>query len=114
MSTKTVLFLCSDNYYRSRFAEILFNHLTNQSQTPWTAHSRGLRLHSSNQGAISIYAVEGLCTLGIHVAADIRFPIVAEEADFIAANKIIALKESEHQSNISGTRVIGRTSVGFS
>ena len=40
--SKTVLFLCTGNYYRSRFAEILFNHLAGQSKLAWRADSRGL------------------------------------------------------------------------
>jgi len=97
MSTKTVLFLCSGNYYRSRFAEVLFNHLADQSQVPWLAQSRGLRINSSNEGEISIHAVEALNSRGIRIAENIRFPIVAEEQDFEMANRIIALKEAEHR-----------------
>ena len=37
----TVLFLCSGNYYRSRFAEIFFNWLAPQQGLNWRAESRG-------------------------------------------------------------------------
>jgi protein-tyrosine-phosphatase len=33
-SEKTVLFLCNGNYYRSRFAEILFNGVTTLIDLP--------------------------------------------------------------------------------
>ena len=39
---KQVLFLCTGNYYRSRFAEIFFNHLASQTSLPWHADSSGL------------------------------------------------------------------------
>src|SRR5256885_17038856 len=43
-SLKTVLFLCTGNYYRSRFAEILFNSVAGKMGLPWQAASRGLAL----------------------------------------------------------------------
>ncbi len=41
---KTVLFLCTGNYYRSRFAEALFNSVAGRMGLPWRASSRGLAL----------------------------------------------------------------------
>jgi protein-tyrosine phosphatase len=41
---KTVLFLCTGNYYRSRFAEVLFNSVAGTMGLPWRASSRGLAL----------------------------------------------------------------------
>ena len=39
---KNVLFLCTGNYYRSRFAEILFNSVAGRMGLPWKASSRGM------------------------------------------------------------------------
>jgi protein-tyrosine phosphatase len=52
---KTVLFLCTGNYYRSRFAEELFNHHAERCGIGWVAHSRGLALErgTHNIGYIS-------------------------------------------------------------
>ena len=41
---KTVLFLCTGNYYRGRFAEVLFNSVAGKMGLPWRATSRGLAL----------------------------------------------------------------------
>lgn len=41
---KTVLFLCTGNYYRSRYAEVLFNSVVGKMNLPWMASSRGLAL----------------------------------------------------------------------
>ena len=41
---KTILFLCTGNYYRSRFAEELFNHHAERAGLDWVAQSRGLAL----------------------------------------------------------------------
>src|SRR5260221_14621403 len=43
-SEKTALFLCTGNYYRSRFAEVLFNSVAGKMGLPWRASSRGLAL----------------------------------------------------------------------
>jgi len=59
---KTVLFLCTGNYYRSRFAEELFNHHAERAGLDWTAQSRGLALErgAHNVGPISPVALHGL------------------------------------------------------
>ncbi|WP_372478273.1 arsenate reductase/protein-tyrosine-phosphatase family protein [Nostoc mirabile] len=57
-----ILFLCTGNYYRSRFAEHLFNWLATKQGLDWQADSRGLALERgiNNVGAISRYALEAL------------------------------------------------------
>ena len=54
-NVKTVLFLCTGNYYRSRFAEELFNHQAERADLDWIAQSRGLALERGayNVGPIS-------------------------------------------------------------
>jgi hypothetical protein len=41
MSPNAILFLCTGNYYRSRYAEELFNHLAKVKGHSWRAFSRG-------------------------------------------------------------------------
>ncbi len=66
---KTVLFLCTGNYYRSRFAELLFNHLASQNKLEWIAISRGLALErgAHNIGPISKDTVEALAERGVRL-----------------------------------------------
>ncbi len=40
---KTVVFVCTGNFYRSRFSEYLFNALAKTSGLYWNATSRGLK-----------------------------------------------------------------------
>ena len=40
-----ILFICTGNYYRSRFAEAVFNHYSEAHVLPWRAFSRGLAIH---------------------------------------------------------------------
>jgi protein-tyrosine phosphatase len=94
---KTVLFLCTGNYYRSRFAEIFFNWHAAKRALAWRAESRGLALHASNVGPISRHTLEYFSTRGILSDACGRFPVAASHSDFAAAHRIIAVKEAEHR-----------------
>jgi protein-tyrosine phosphatase len=95
---KTLLFLCTGNYYRSRFAEHLFNVLAPNHGLNWIAISRGLALERGvdNVGAISKHALMGLTERGVSLALDLCYPLPLTEADLVAASKIIAVDESEH------------------
>ncbi len=93
-----ILFLCTGNYYRSRFAEYLFNDLALKQGLNWIANSRGLALERGvyNIGAISKYALAGLGERGISLDSDIPYPMTVTESDFVTAIRIIALDKSEH------------------
>jgi protein-tyrosine phosphatase len=96
---KTVLFLCTGNYYRSRFAEILFNSVAGKMGLPWKAISRGLALErgGGNIGPISKSAMKALAALGVRALVDTaRMPLQANTEDLTKADFIIALKETEH------------------
>lgn len=94
----TVLFLCTGNYYRSRYAELLFNHLAAKKQLNWQADSRGLQANSGqNIGPISTFTIKHLAHQGILLEEPIRFPIQLEEKDLQAAGLIIAVNRVEHQ-----------------
>jgi protein-tyrosine phosphatase len=99
MRRRTVLFLCTGNYYRSRFAELLFNHLAaSQKEVGWLAVSRGLaiELGARNEGPISPAAVEGLVKRGIPVDEEFHYPMELEENDLAVADHIVAVKRDEH------------------
>jgi low molecular weight protein-tyrosine phosphatase len=97
--TRTVLFLCTGNYYRSRFAELFFNSLASRSGLAWTATSRGIATEFGfrNVGPISSHTLKRLQALGIEVEPDIRPPIQLEERDLAQSDLIIALNEPEHR-----------------
>ena len=96
---KKILFLCTGNYYRSRFAEKLFNDLATQKNLDWEADSRGLAIERgvNNVGAMSQYAVEALKQRGINILPEERFPISAIAEDFQKFDLIVAVDESEHR-----------------
>lgn len=93
----TVLFLCSGNYYRSRFAELYFNHLADETDLDWRAESRGIVAQwSHNPGPISPETLRGLAARNIHANAP-RYPVQLAERDLTRAARVIALQESEHR-----------------
>jgi protein-tyrosine phosphatase len=96
---ETVLFLCTGNYYRSRFAELLFNHAAARMRLSWLAESRGLALERGvqNVGPMSRAAVARLEALGVPVGWETRFPLAATADDFARAGHVVALKEAEHR-----------------
>ena len=94
---KTVLFLCTGNYYRSRYAEILFVWQARQHGLAWRAESRGLDPDPRNPGPMSRDTIAALTRLGIPVDVYLRFPLTATDADFGRADKIVAVKEAEHR-----------------
>jgi low molecular weight protein-tyrosine phosphatase len=95
---KQVLFLCSGNYYRSRFAEHLFNWLSEEEGLDWQADSRGLKVgYWGNIGAISSYTVEALKERGIPVKDDHRDPEPLTLADLANSDLVVAVKEAEHR-----------------
>ena len=93
-----VLFLCSGNYYRSRFAEHFFNWLAESSGLRWRADSRGLAVgRAGNIGPISRHAVERLHALNVPINGDSRFPKQLLEADLAKSDLVVGLKEAEHR-----------------
>ena len=95
---KTVLFLCTGNYYRSRFAELLFNHLARETQLNWRADSSGLAIEVCihNVGPISRDTLAQLKTIGVACDAS-RDPKQCVTAELQSADLIVALKEMEHR-----------------
>jgi protein-tyrosine phosphatase len=94
-----LLFLCTGNYYRSRFAELFFNALAGEAGLNWLASSRGIatELGIDNVGPISVHTVDGLAARSIAVGLAVRFPQQLRETDLEEAELIVALKESEHR-----------------
>jgi len=94
-----ILFLCTGNYYRSRFAEILFNTLAVQSNLNWSAFSRALAIEKGacNIGPISPHTRAACEARGIAIPEPTPFPCGVATEDFAAATRVIALKEAEHR-----------------
>lgn len=94
--TKQVLFVCTGNYYRSRFAEALFNQKARQSHVPWKAISRGLALVPTQRG-ISTIALRELKQRGVpdDLCGGVPKPLTQEDLD--QSDYIVLMDESEHR-----------------
>lgn len=94
-----VLFLCTGNYYRSRFAEILFNIMAAERSQSLHATSRGVatELGVDNIGPISSHVRNRMEQSNIRHESMTRFPLQVTEADFAAADLVIALDEQKHR-----------------
>jgi protein-tyrosine phosphatase len=99
MGSNEILFLCTGNYYRSRYAEELFNFRARSEGLAWRAFSRGLAEKGSpeNVGPMSRFALEALQTKAILPEGSARYPVSCSLADFDDAQLVIALKEAEHR-----------------
>jgi protein-tyrosine phosphatase len=95
MSTSIVLFVCTGNYYRSRYAELLFN--AHRPETlAWRALSRGFDPSPFNPGPIAGAVATRMTERGLAVPDPLPFPRRLKEADLQAAQRIIALDAREH------------------
>ena len=96
---KTILFLCTGNYYRSRFAEVYFNSVAAKMGMPWKATSSGLALERGlhNIGPMAPASIEALRALRVNdAAAFARMPRPATTEDFETASFVVGLKKDEH------------------
>ena len=103
MQTRRILFLCTGNYYRSRFAEELFNYHAQRESLNWHASSRALALErgTENIGPISRFTIDALTDRNITPIGLTRFPIACGIDDFKSADLVIAMKEAEHRPLIN-------------
>lgn len=96
---RQVLFICTGNYYRSRFAEALFNHTAERRGLDWRAFSRGLATHLvDGAGVISTHTRFALLARNIALHHTGEKPLPLAVADLNRAARVIALKEAEHRA----------------
>ena len=96
---RTVLFLCTGNYYRSRFAEELFNHHALRAGLSWVATSRALAIEwgINNVGSLSPFALKALEIRGLVAKDGERPPQQCAVVDLQSADLIVALMDCEHR-----------------
>lgn len=96
-----LLFVCTGNYYRSRFAEALFNHHAELRGLTWRAFSRGLAIHAVPEGDLSEFTREALITRAIHLRHTGPTRVQLSPADLDRAHTIIALDDMEHRPMVA-------------
>ena len=93
---KQLLFLCTGNYYRSRFAEYYFRDQANRLGLAWSVDSRALNPSPLNVGPLSQYTIAECERLGIGTDP-LRDPMLLTAADLERSHLTIAVKELEHR-----------------
>lgn len=91
------LFICTGNYYRSRLAEILFNHYSKAWRYPFFAESRGLVEVTGRMGLapeVENFLKQRDIPL---LPSQERDPIIVSIDDLASSGIIVALCEDEHR-----------------
>ena len=99
MPIPDVLFLCSMNYYRSRFAELYFNHLAKKTGVALRAQSRGLMTDAYNLPGMSVHAQEILRRMKVKIEPEEagRDPQLVTPVDLENAGRVVAVYRREHE-----------------
>ena len=100
-----ILFVCTGNWFRSRFAEIYFNHM-NLHRNNFSADSRGMDIirveeencpSYNNEGFLSVYTGQYLDKIGVSHQEYKRKPLPLTENDLLESYIIICMDEKEHK-----------------
>lgn len=96
---QTLLFLCTGNFYRSRYAEAYFNHQARQLSLLWKAESRGFRPHLATED-LSHFTVKRLDEREIPLHHTGSKPQRVELEDLAEASLVVAMHATEHRPMI--------------
>lgn len=96
-----ILFVCTGNYYRSRYAEVRMDHWATERGLPMSPFSRGLQIdieQRHNVGPMSPFAIERLRDRTINPDPYLWMPRSLAVADLEEADLTIVLDRAEHLS----------------
>lgn len=93
---KQILFICTGNFYRSRFAEAVFNEKAAEAHLDWRAISRGINLVASQRGISPVAKRELLkCDVPQHFFQGNPRRLTA--ADLGRSDYVVLMDEAEHR-----------------
>jgi protein-tyrosine phosphatase len=109
---RRVLFICTGNYYRSRYAEIYFNARV-PAESGYYATSYGFRPSPHNTGAIAPCVLDRLRRQQIVAADQLRAPRQLDAAELTETDLVIVLDETEHRPYVEQDLPTWRTHVTY-
>lgn len=98
-----VLFVCTGNFYRSRFSEAIFNHQAQLRDIHAVAFSRGFYPHKvstrslADGNELSIFTRQALAERNISLSLTGSRRIALTNEDLLEADRVIAMSEKEHK-----------------
>jgi protein-tyrosine phosphatase len=107
-----IIFICTGNYYRSRYAEIYFNARVPAS-SGYYAVSCGFRLSPQNIGRIAPCVLDRLHKHQIVVADQMRAPRQFQAEELTETDRVIVLDEREHRPYVEQALPSWRTRVTY-
>ena len=96
METRRLIFVCTGNFYRSRLAELLFNHHAALLGLQWKAESRGLMVTGRLRGL----AAEARAYAELQGLPDApgRNPLPLLVDELAAAGLVVLMNRTEHET----------------
>ena len=101
-----ILFVCTGNIFRSRFAEEVFNHLCKINGVDATAFSAGLQVGRYNQRKIYRPAMNELERLKIEPLRSNEDSVHINDIDVSIYDQIICMDEEEHKSMVRSNELL--------
>ena len=92
-----ILFVCTANIFRSRFAEEVFNFLAAEERIPAKAFSAGLKVGAYHVRKIHRPAVEQLDKFNIKPKRPNELSVHIDEEELTKYDQLICMDEAEHK-----------------
>ena len=101
-----ILFVCTGNIFRSRFAEEVFNHLCEINGVDATAFSAGLQVGGYKQRKIYRPAMNELERLKIEPLRSNEDSVHIDDIDVSIYDQIICMDEEEHKPMVRSNELL--------
>ena len=110
---KKILFVCTANIHRSRFAEEVFNHLAIQDNKEYRAFSAGLRVGDFSYREIYYPALEHLESFNIKPIRPKESSMHIDDVILEDYYKIICMDKNEHKPMVDANPKLSKAAASL-